>query len=155
MSNLKQIFVLSANSDAEQLRFWVWERESSQHWTHSLMWYFMSHSTVKKNVVSVKEYVSRFASGCSDMAIVMLCMLLEREYYCTENCMICVTSVVSLKTEVKSEAWQGITLCPIPSALPLFMQPMLPSPGYATVVLNTFCWLWLGQITGTVNDNRL
>lgn len=49
--------------------------------------------------------------------------------------MICVTSVVSLKTEVKSDAWQGIMLCPIPSALPLFMQSTLPGPRYATVVL--------------------
>lgn len=104
---------------------------------HSLMWYFMSHLTLE-NVDSLL---------CPDLPVVvqiwsLLCCVCyqEKKHYCTGDCMIYVTFVVSQKKAVKSEAWQGITHCPIPSAPPLFMQSTLPSQGFE--VLSIFCWLW-------------
>lgn len=137
------LFVLSATCNAHQLHFELEKNKWSLIVAQTVFdvifhvclisvvrdW---SHSTLKP-ADCVTENVSKLARRY--IHCYSLCDY--KKHYCTGNCMICMTSVVSLKTEVKCEAWQGIILCPIPSALPLLMQSTLPNPEYAVAVFNT------------------
>lgn len=105
--------------------------------------YLISHIAVKTvhTGFDVTFYVTLKDENCS---VVQIYQWLFRYGHCfavhvlknhdyTGNWVICVISVVTLKTEVKWEAWQVIALSPIPSALPLFMQSTLPKSGHAIV----------------------